>query len=232
LRSTDEALKLFNLIDHSFDGLGDAHAPDAPHIHRYALQRLFGKPTNSESWYIGLEIEGGVTRIWGFPGEPSHMMELTPEARFNPIIGDASYHQDDRNKPQLCYGLIYPARTMHSFLFGRLPPLEGVELHDGKGNGSAQENIIPYSPYYYWGEGMQSIRENWTCKIELNKPDDIVFTITERHESSPWNEIGETKWLAGRYRLLLLQEQQNGDGSCSTRPTKDNKKLWQLSRVA
>jgi hypothetical protein len=40
LRSTDEALKLFNLIDHSFDGLGDAHAPDAPHIHRYALLQL------------------------------------------------------------------------------------------------------------------------------------------------------------------------------------------------
>jgi hypothetical protein len=31
LRSTDEALKLFNLIDHSFDRLGDDHAPDAPH---------------------------------------------------------------------------------------------------------------------------------------------------------------------------------------------------------
>jgi hypothetical protein len=40
LRSTDEALKLFDLIDHSFDGLGDAHAPDAPQIHRYALLQL------------------------------------------------------------------------------------------------------------------------------------------------------------------------------------------------
>jgi hypothetical protein len=134
------------------------------------------------------------------------MMELTPEARLNSIIEDASYHQDDGNEPQLCYGLEYPARTMHSFLFGRLPPLEGVELDDEKGNGSARENIIPYSPYY-WGKGMQSIQENWTCKIELNKPDDIVFTITKRHESPSWNEIGETKWLAGRYHLLLLQEQ-------------------------
>jgi hypothetical protein len=145
--TADEALKL---IDHSFDGLGDAHAPDA-HIHRYALLQLFGKPTNSESSYLGLEIVDGVTRIWGFPGEPSHMMELTPEARLDPIMGDASYHQDDGNKSQVCYGLEYPARTMHSFLLAR-PPLEGVEL-DGECNGSARENIIPYSPYY-WGKGM------------------------------------------------------------------------------
>jgi hypothetical protein len=65
------------------------------------------------------------------------MMELTPEARLNSIIEDVSYHQDDRNKPQVCYGSEYPARTMHSFLFGGLPPLEGVELDDGKGNSSA-----------------------------------------------------------------------------------------------
>jgi hypothetical protein len=69
---------------------------------------------------------------------------------------------------------------MHSFLFGRLPLLEGVELDDGKGNGSARENIIPYSPYYYWGEGMQSIRENWTCKIESNKPDDTSYLQSPR----------------------------------------------------
>ena len=101
MRSTDEALKLFNLIDHSIDGLGDDHAPDAPHIHRYALLQLVIWKTykQRESWYLGLGIEDGVTRIWGFPGEPSHMMELTPEARFNPIIEDASYHQDDGNKP-------------------------------------------------------------------------------------------------------------------------------------
>ena len=74
------------------------------HIHRYALLQLVIWKTykQRESWYLGLEIEDGVTRIWGFPGEPSHMMELTPEARFNPIIEDASYHQDDRNKPQVC----------------------------------------------------------------------------------------------------------------------------------
>ena len=70
------------------------------------------------------------------------MMELTLEARLDPIIGDASYHQVNGNKPQVCYGLKYPARMMHSFLFGRLPPLEGVELDDGKGNGSARENIL------------------------------------------------------------------------------------------
>jgi hypothetical protein len=106
------------------------------------------------------------------------MMELTPEARLNPIIGDASYHLDDRNKLQVCYGLIYPARTMHSFLFGRLPPLEDVKL-DGKGNGSGRENII-YSSPYYWGKGMQSIRENWTCKIESNKPDDTSYLQSPR----------------------------------------------------
>jgi hypothetical protein len=76
------------------------------------------------------------------------------------------------------------ARTMHSFLFGR-PPLEGVELDDGKGNGSAQENIIPYSPYYYWGKGMQSIRENWTCKIESNKPDDTSYLQSPRGMNLP-----------------------------------------------
>jgi hypothetical protein len=107
------------------------------------------------------------------------MMELTPETRLNSIIEDASYHQDDRNKPQVCYGLKYPTRMMHSFLFGRLLPLEGVELDDGKGNGSARENVTRSSPYY-WRKGVQSIGENWTCKIESNKPDDTSYLQSPR----------------------------------------------------
>jgi hypothetical protein len=107
------------------------------------------------------------------------MIELTPEARLDPIIGDACY-QVNGNKPKSATDWNTHARTMHSFLFGRLPPLEGVELDDGKGNGSARENIIPYSPYYYWGKGMQSIRENWTCEIELNKPDDTSYLQSPR----------------------------------------------------
>jgi hypothetical protein len=30
-------------------------------------------PTDKQSWYLGLEIDGGVTRVWGFPGESAQM---------------------------------------------------------------------------------------------------------------------------------------------------------------
>jgi hypothetical protein len=46
----------------------------------------------------------------------------------------------------------------------------------------------------------------------------------------PWKYLGRTKLFAGRYRLF--SPEQDSEKVCSTRPIKDGKKLWQLSRMA
>jgi hypothetical protein len=194
---------------------------------RYAIQDLVDGPTDKQSWYLGLEIDGGVTRVWGFPGESTQMMHpKSRELQRQLGVGGVNDHPDDENRQQVCYGIEYPGRTMGSFLFG-LPPLEDIEL-DLKGNEDSQGNNIHH--FSLPGKkGLQIVRENARCKIESITPDEIIFTINERDEF-PWKYFGRTKLFAGRYRLFYPE--QDSGGGCSTRPIKDSKKLWQLSRVA
>jgi hypothetical protein len=195
---------------------------------RYAIQDLVGGPTDKQSWYLGLEIDGGDTRIWGFSGESTQMMHpKSRELQRQLGVGGVNDHPDDEsNRQQVCYGIEYPGRTMSSFLFG-LPPLEDVEL-DMKGNGATQDNNSnPFS--FPADKGLQILQDNGTCKIESITPDEIIFTINERDEF-PWKYLGRTTLFAGRYRLF--SPEQDSERVCSTRPIKDGKKLWQLSRVA
>jgi hypothetical protein len=193
----------------------------------YAIQDILDGTTEKESWYLGIEIEEGVTRIWGFPGVSADMMK--PKSQEQGNGGRRVNHQDDENKCQVCYGLEYPSRTMSSFLLGLFPLLEDVEL-DMKGNGAIQDNNSnPFS--FARDKGLQIIRDNGTCKIESIKPNEIIFTIPKRKNYS-WKYFGLTKSFAGRYRLLLLSNGENNDRSHGTRPATNRKKLWALSRVA
>jgi hypothetical protein len=195
---------------------------------RYAIQDLVSGPTDKQSWYLGLEIDGGDTRIWGFSGGSTQMMHpKSRELQRQLDVGGVNDHPDDEsNRQQVCYGIEYPGRTMSSFLFG-LPPLQDVEL-DMKGNGATQDNNSnPFS--FPSDEGWQILQDNGTCKIESIKPNEIIFTINERDEF-PWKYLGRTTLFAGRYRLF--SPEQDSERVCSTRPIKDDKKLWQLSRMA
>jgi hypothetical protein len=195
---------------------------------RYAIQDLVGGPTDKQSWYLGLEIDGGDTRIWGFSGESTQMMHpKSRELQRQLGVGGVNDHPDDEsNRQQVCYGIEYPGRTMSSFLFG-LPPLEDVEL-DMKDNEATQDNNSnPFS--FPADKGLQILQDNGTCKIESITPDEIIFTINERDEF-PWKYLGRTTLFAGRYRLF--SPEQDSERVCSTRPIKDDKKLWQLSRMA
>jgi hypothetical protein len=192
----------------------------------YAIQDILDGPTEKESWYLGIEIEEGVTRIWGFPGVSADMMK--PESQEQGNGGRGVNHQVDENKCQVCYGLEYPSRTMSSFLFGLFPLLEDVEL-DMKGNRATQDNSNPFS--FARDKGLQIIQDNATCKIESIKPNEIIFTIPKRKDYS-WKYFGLTKSFAGRYRLLLVSNGENNDRSHSTRPATNGKKLWALCKVA
>ena len=230
----DEDDKLLRMLEPptgycSGNGLGNnnnsARQHDAQSRH-YAIQDILGGPTEKESWYLGIEIEEGVTRIWGFPGVSADMMK--PKSQEQGNGGRGVNHQDDQNKCQVCYGLEYPSRTMSSFLFG-LPPLEDAEL-DMKGNEATQDNNSnPFS--FPSDKGWQIIQDNGTCKIESIKPNEIIFTIPKREDYS-WKYFGLTKSFAERYRLLLLSNGENNDRSHSTRPATNGKKLWALCRVA
>jgi hypothetical protein len=203
-----------------------AQQHDAQNRH-YAIQDILDGPTEKESWYLGIEIEEGVTRIWGFPGVSADMMK--PKSQEQGNGGRGVNHQVDENKCQVCYGLEYPSRTMSSFLFGLFPLLEDVEL-GMKGNRATQDNSNPFS--FARDKGLQIIQDNATCKIESIKPNEIIFTIPKRKDYSS-KYFGLTKLFAGRYRLLLVSNgQNNNDGSHSTRPTTNGKKLWALCKVA
>jgi hypothetical protein len=190
----------------------------------YAIQDVLDGRTEKESWYLGLEIEEGVTRIWGFPGVSADMMK--PKSQGN--SGRRVNRRDDENKCQVCYGLEYPSRTMSGFLFGLFPLLEDVEL-DIKGNRATQDNSNPFS--FARDKGLQIIQDNATCKIESIKPNEIIFTIPKRKDYC-WKYFGLTKSFGGRYRLLLLSNGENNDRSHSSRPATNGKKLWALCRVA
>jgi hypothetical protein len=231
----DEDDKMLRMLDPptgycSGNGLGNnnnsARQHDAQSRH-YAIQDILDGPTEKESWCLGIEIEEGVTRIWGFPGVSADMMK--PKSQEQGNGGRGVNHQDDQNKCQVCYGLEYPSRTMSSFLFGLFPLLEDVEL-DMKGNGATQDNNSNLLSFP-GDKGLQIIQDNGTCKIESIKPNEIIFTIPKRKDYS-WKYFGLTKSFAGRYRLLLLSNGENNDGSHSTRPATNGKKLWALCRVA
>jgi hypothetical protein len=165
-----------------------------------------------------------------FPGESTQMMHpKSRELQRQLGVGGVNDHPDDgKNRQRVCYGIEYPGRTMGSFLFG-LPPLEDIELDLKGSEGSQGNNIHHFSLPGNKKKGLQIVRESATCKIESITPDEIIFTINERDEF-PWKYFGRTKLFAGRY-CLFYPEQDSG-GGCSTRPIKDSKKLWQLSRVA
>jgi hypothetical protein len=223
----DEMLRMLNPPAGSCfgNGLGKNNNNPAqhpnPHSRHYAIQKILGGPTDKESWYLGLETGDGVTRIWGFPGDSEHMMQLRSQEQQTQGSGKGEVnHQDDGNKRQACcYGLEYPSRTMLSFLFG-LPPLEDVEL-DMKGKGATQDDNSNNNPFSFPGDkGLQILLANGIYELESIKPDEIIFTITEREDYS-W-KYDRTKSFAGRYRLLLLHEQDN-DSSPSTRPSTNGK---------
>jgi hypothetical protein len=175
--------------------------------HHYAVQDILDGPTEKESWYLGIEIEEGVTRIWGFAGVSADMMK--PKSQQQGNGGRGVNHQVDGNKRQVCYGLEYPSLTMSSFLFGLFPLPEDVEL-GMKGNRATQDNSNPFS--FARDKGLQIIQDNATCKIESIKPNEIIFTIPKRKDYS-WKYFGLTKSFAGRYRLLLVSNGENNDGS-------------------
>jgi hypothetical protein len=231
----DEDDKMLRMLDPptgycSGNGLGNnnnsARQHDAQNRH-YAIQDILDGPTEKESWYLEIEIEEGVTRIWDFPGVSADMMK--PKSQEQGNGGRGLNHQVDENKCQVCYGLEYPNRTMSSFLFGLFPLLEDVEL-SMKGNRATQDNNSnPFS--FARDKGLQIIQDNATCKIESIKPNEIIFTIPKRKDYR-WKYFGLTKSFAGRYRLLLVSNGENNDGSHSTRPTTNGKKLWALCKVA
>ena len=72
-KEKDEILKISEIraqqyFEHIFGSNHDSAYPssDARYC-RYAIQDLVDGPTDKQSWYLGLEIDKGDTRIWGFP---------------------------------------------------------------------------------------------------------------------------------------------------------------------
>jgi hypothetical protein len=220
----DEAPRMLNQQTHNYPEYGLDNSVSAPHSDSgyslYAIREVVDGPTGKGSWYLGLEMNGGVTRIWGFPGDLRHMMHPKSQEAQRQTIGIV---HDNENVQQVSYGFEYPSGTMISFVFG-LPPLEKVEM-DMKGRETLQGIIEPCS--FRGGKGQVNLLEYAHCKIESNKLDQIMFTISERYEF-PWNYRVGTKLFAGRFRLTLLHEQ---DGSHSTKSPNDRKQVWALSRV-
>jgi hypothetical protein len=141
-KEKDEILKISEIraqqyFEHIFGSNHDSAYPSSDNSRycRYAIQDLIDGPTDKQSWYLGLEIDKGDTRIWGFPGESTQMMHPKSRELQRQLlgVGGINDHPDDgKNRQQVCYGMEYPGRMMSSFLFG-LPPLEDIEL-DLKGN--------------------------------------------------------------------------------------------------